>query len=83
MRSDVKKFLDIFRVFQYTKGRQQNTGHYQPLLIPDRPWDDISMDFVLGLPRTHRGSDSIFFVVDKFSKMYTSHCARKPVMLLT
>jgi hypothetical protein len=69
MRSDVKKFVEICRGFQYEKGKQQNIGLYQPFPILERPWNAISMDFMLGLTRTHRWSDSIFVVVDRFSKM--------------
>jgi hypothetical protein len=69
MRTDVKKIVDRCRFFQHTEGKRQDAGLYQPLPIPERLWDAVSMDFVLGLPRTKRGSDSIYVVVDRFSKM--------------
>jgi hypothetical protein len=52
MRTDVKIFVDRCRICQHMKGKRKKTGLYQTLPIPERPWDVVSMDFILGLPRT-------------------------------
>ena len=69
MYKDVKKFVKSCGVCQVAKGVIQNTGLYTPIIVPEKPWTEISMDFVLGLPKTMKGYDSIFVVVDRFSKM--------------
>jgi hypothetical protein len=69
MRRDVERFVARCRTCQIAKLRLNPHGLYVPLPVPNAPWEDISMDFVLGLPRTKKGRDNVFVVVDRFSKM--------------
>jgi hypothetical protein len=43
-------------------------GLLQPLSILDWKWDDISMDFIVGLPLTARKFNSIWVIVDQLTK---------------
>jgi len=47
----------------------KSTGELQPLPIPAWKWDDISMDFIVRLPKTAKGFDSIWVIVDRLTKM--------------
>jgi hypothetical protein len=59
MIRDVVRFVACCTTCQKAKSRLNPHGLYMPLPIPSIPWEDISMDFVLGLPRTNRRRDSI------------------------
>ena len=69
MKRDVQQIGEQCIAYRKAKSRVQLHGLYTPLPVPTEPWVDISMDFVLGLPRSKKGRDSIFVVVDRFSKM--------------
>ncbi|KAJ9562131.1 hypothetical protein OSB04_007291 [Centaurea solstitialis] len=47
---------------------QKPYGSLQPLDIPEWKWEHITMDFVTKLPRTLRGHDTIWVIVDRLTK---------------
>ena len=48
---------------------QRPAGLLQPLKIPEWKWEEISMDFIVGLPRTQSGYESIWVIVFHLSKV--------------
>jgi hypothetical protein len=47
----------------------KDVGPLQSLPVPTRKWEDISMDFIVGLPRTAKGFDSIWVIIDRLTKI--------------
>jgi len=43
-------------------------GLLQPLSIPEWKWEEVSMDFITGLPTTRKGNDSIWVIIDRLTK---------------
>ena len=69
MEKDVQDILRRCGMCQVAKSHTLPHGLYMPLPVPIQPWVDVSMDFILGLPKSQRGKDLIFVMVDRFSKM--------------
>ena len=69
MKHDVHKFCSQCFKRKEAKSRSPPNGLYTPLNVPNKPWTNISMKFVLGLMPTKKDKDSIFVVIDKIIKM--------------
>lgn len=48
---------------------QRPVSTLRPLPIPEWKWDKISMDFITVFPKTQKGNDAIFVVIDRLSKV--------------
>jgi hypothetical protein len=48
---------------------QRPAGLLHPLKIPEWKWEEIGMDFIVGLPCTSAGYDSIWVIVDRLTKV--------------
>src|SRR4051812_47989376 len=69
MDKEVEQYVRTCDTCQRNKStRHKRFGLLEPLDIPNRPWEAISMDFIVALPESD-GYTKVWVVVDRFSKM--------------
>lgn len=69
MRKTIARFISNCDTCARSKPvRHPPFGYLSPLPVPQRRWQSVSMDFIVGLPISD-GNDSILVVVDRLSKM--------------
>nr|GFA98777.1 putative reverse transcriptase domain-containing protein [Tanacetum cinerariifolium] len=69
MKADIATFVSKCLTCDKVKAEHQKpSGLLQQPEIPEWKWEKITMDFVLGLPRTPSGYDSIWVIVDRLTK---------------
>lgn len=74
LRRDVRKWTRECNICARTKPRHHRPyGELAALPVPTQPWQDISVDFITGLPvsidpRTNKPCDAILVIVDRFTK---------------
>lgn len=68
MWREVRRYIQSCDKCLRNKPLAKNQGLLQPLPIPERRWDQVTMDLITNLPRTLSGMDAIFVIVDKLSK---------------
>ena len=69
MKKDVAVYVSRCLTCQQVKAEHKRpAGMLKPLSIPMWKWEQISMDFVAGLPKTRLGHDAVWVIVDRLTK---------------
>ena len=69
MKRKIARYISRYLTCQQVKAEHQKpAGLLQPLEVPEWKWEHITMDFVTGLPRTPKGHDAIWVIVDRLTK---------------
>lgn len=70
MKREVAEFVARCLTCQKVKSEHKRPqGTIQPLPVPEWKWDDIAMDFVVGLPKTAKGFTKVWVIVDRLTKV--------------
>jgi ribonuclease HI len=70
MKIEIARYMARCDTCRCVKAIHMKTaGPLQSLPIPTWKWEDISMNFIVGLPRTAKGYDSIWVIVDRLTKI--------------
>jgi hypothetical protein len=70
MKKEIAQYVAWCDTCQRTKAEHQKpAGLLQPLQVPKWKWEQIGMDYVIGLPRTQKGNDSIWVIIDRLTKV--------------
>ena len=70
MKREVAQFVAECDVCRRVKAEHQRpAGLLKPLSVPEWKWDEIGIDFITGFPKSQRGNNAIWVVVDRLSKV--------------
>ncbi|KAK1646011.1 hypothetical protein QYE76_063816 [Lolium multiflorum] len=69
MKREIGSYIAKCDICQRVKATSTPAGLLQPLQIPEWKWDSVGMDFITGLPKSSKGNDSIWVVVDRLTKV--------------
>nr|KYP42986.1 Retrotransposable element Tf2 [Cajanus cajan] len=69
MKREIVEYVAACLTCQKAKVEHQKpSGLMQQMEIPEWKWDSITMDFIVGLPRSARNSDVIWVIFDRLTK---------------